>query len=147
VSEVRSVRAELNVPAGAKVPLLIKGASQTNLTRLENHMDLIVRQARLEVAKQAGEIPEGAVQTLLDEATLILPLADIMDLDKERARLAKEIAKVDGDIGKIDAKLANEKFLSRAPAHVIEEQKTRKSAAQTARTQLVDALTRLQGAG
>ena len=146
VSAVRSVRAELNVPAGAKVPLLIKGASKSDLERLENHMDLIVRQARLEIAKETDSIPEGAVQTLLDEATLILPLADIMDLDMERARLTKEIAKVDGDIGKIDAKLANEKFLSRAPAHVIEEQKTRKSDAQTTRTRLVDALSRLQGA-
>ncbi len=145
VSEVRSVRAELNVPAGAKVTLLLKGASQANLARLEDHMDLIVRQARLDIIRQTETIPEGSVQTLLDEATLILPLADIMDLDKECARLTKEIAKVDGDIGKIDAKLANEKFLSRAPAPVIEEQKTRKSDAQTTRKRLADALSRLQG--
>ncbi len=147
VSEVRSVRAELNVPAGAKVTLLVKDISADNLMRLEDHMDLIVRQARLECAKQTNSIPDGAVQAMLDEAALILPLADIMDLEKECARLSKEIAKVDGDIGKIDAKLANEKFLSRAPDHVIEEQKTRKSDALAARTRLADALSRLQGVG
>ena len=146
VSEVRSVRAEMNVPAGAKIPLLIRDASEPTLERLERHMDLIERLARLSSVKSITDIPSGSVQTLLDEATLVLPLADVIDLDKEKARLEKEIAKMTGAIGKIDAKLTDGRFMAKAPKNVIEEQRTRKADTQAARSKLTDALERLKGA-
>ena len=145
VSEVRSVRAEMNVPAGSRIPLLIKDASAETSARLERHYDLILTLARLDGVRATDTIPDGAVQALLDEATLILPLADVIDLDQERARLEKEIAKASGDIDKIDKKLANKSFVEKAPSHVIEEQHERRATAVEVRTRLEDALKRLSG--
>ena len=146
VSEVRSVRAEMNVPAGAKIPLLIRDPSEQTLERLERHKVVIERLARLDSVRSITDIPSGSVQTLLDEATLVLPLAGVIDLHKEKARLEKAIAKMTGEIGKIDAKLSNHKFMAKAPENVIQEQHARKTDAQAARSKLTNALERLKGA-
>ena len=146
ISEVRSVRSEMNVPASAKIPLLLKGASDTTLQRLDANMELITRLARLASAQATEDVPDGAVQCVLDEATLLLPLADFIDLAQERARLEKEIAKIQKEIGKIDGKLGNEKFLAKAPEHVVEEQRTRKADYEAMQGKLNDALARITGA-
>jgi len=146
ISDVRSVRAEMNVPAGAKIPLLIKGASQESLERLARHKDLILRLARLASADTSETVPAGSLQLVLDEATVLLPIADFVDLKAESARLAKEIGKLEGEIEKLSAKLANEKFVSSAPEHVVEEQRERKAEAEAARTKFKDALKMLEGA-
>mgnify|MGYP001319988150 CR=1 FL=1 len=146
ISDVRSVRSEMNVPAGAKIPLLIKDALPENLERLARHHELILRLARLESAKPTQVTPDGAVQLVHGEATIFLPLAGVIDFTAETARLKKEVGKLDSDIAKIDAKLANEKFVSRAPQEVIDEQRERKADAQAARTRMMDALDRLKGA-
>ncbi len=146
ISDVRSVRAEMNVPAGAKIPLLIKGASLESLQRLERHKDLVLRLARLSSAETTEAVPAGALQLVLDEATVLLPIADVVDLKVESARLRKEIGKLDGEIGKIDAKLGNPKFISSAPEHVVEEQRDRKADAEAAKAKFAEALKRLEGA-
>lgn len=146
ISEVRSVRAEMNVPAGAKVALLIKDASAESLARLERHRSLIDRLARLSSVDIATDIPQGAIQLVLDEATLILPLASLIDVDAETARLRKELGKLEDDVKKIDAKLGNAKFLAGAPEQVVEEQRERKADAEAAMAKFTDALKRLEGA-
>jgi valyl-tRNA synthetase len=146
ISEVRSVRAEMNVPAGAKIELLIKDASAESLARLGRHRSLIDRLARLSSVETATDIPHGAIQLVLDEATLILPLASLIDVDAETARLRKELGKLEDEVKKIDAKLGNAKFLAGAPEHVVEEQRERKSDAQAAMAKFSDALKRLEGA-
>ncbi|MFN4355385.1 valine--tRNA ligase [Parvibaculum sp.] len=146
ISDIRSVRAEMNVPAGAKIALLIKDASAESLARLERHRSLIDRLARLSSVDVASEIPHGSVQLVLDEATLILPLADVIDLKAETARLRKELGKLEDEVKKIDAKLGNAKFIAGAPEHVVEEQRERKAEAQAAMAKFTDALKRLDGA-
>ncbi len=146
VSEVRSVRSQMNVPAGAKIPLVLRGASAETIDRIARNKDMIERLARLDSIKASDETPAGAIQSVVDEATLFLPLADVIDIDAERARLAKEIGKIDGEIKKIDGKLGNEKFLSKAPEAVIEEQRERRTDAEQTRAKLADALGRLEGA-
>ena len=75
ISEVRAVRAEMNVPAAAKVPLLLRDANAANQARLDRHRDLVTRLARLSKLEtlEGGEVPKGAVQIVLDEATAVLP--------------------------------------------------------------------------
>ncbi len=82
ISEVRSVRSEMNVPAGAKVPLVISGASDETRARVARHEETLLRLARLEKI-EFGASPHGAVQIVLDEAVLALPLAGIIDIDAE----------------------------------------------------------------
>jgi valyl-tRNA synthetase len=85
------------VPPGARLPLLLGGASPESRARLERHRDLVLRLARLASAVPLeGEAPKGAVQAVLDESTLVLPIGDVVDLAKEKARLAKEVQKLDG---------------------------------------------------
>jgi valyl-tRNA synthetase len=147
VSEIRSVRAEMNVPPGALVPLEVGGAGKATEARLAAYRDLVERLARLSsVSTVARAAPKGAVQILVDEATLILPLADVIDLEKEQGRLQKEIARLEGEIDKIEKKLANADFVARAPAEVVEEQRERQQEATAARSKLADALERLAGA-
>ena len=144
ISAVRAVRSEMNVPAAAKIALLLKDAAPASLARLAAHRDLILRLARLERAEAlSGEAPKGAVQSVLDEATILLPLGDIMDLAQERARLAKEIARLDGEIEKIGKKLGNEQFLAKAKPEVIEEQRERHAEAKQAYDKVFAALGRL----
>ncbi len=111
ISEVRSVRAEMNVPAGAKVPLIIAGAGEVTKARVARHQETLLRLARLDRIDY-GRPQAGAVQIVLDEATLALPLAGIIDIDAEQKRLKREIDKVGSEIRQLDAKLANEKFVS-----------------------------------
>ena len=143
ISEVRAVRGELNVPGGAEVPLVMCDASAASQARLEAHREPIVRLARLKGITLDGAVPAGAVQTVLDEATLVLPLADVIDVAAERQRLAREVKKLAGEIAKMDAKLANEKFVARAPAEVVAEQRGRRTDADAARARLDAALSRL----
>ena len=127
--------------------MLLRGASDENQKRCDTHSEIIKRLARLETMEQhSGDAPKGSIQDILDEATIILPLADVIDIDQERARLQKEIEKVSADIEKIEKKLSNENFLQKAPEEVVEEQKNRKAEAETMREKLNQALNQLDAA-
>ena len=146
ISSVRSMRSEMNVPPAAQIELKLKDPNAVSLKRLDTHRDLILRMARLSsVEPLQGDVPKSSVQAVLDETTLVLPLEGIVDLDKEKARLSKEIDKLAGEIKKIDAKLSNEQFVAKAPEEVIEEQRDRREAADQARDKLQKALEMLAG--
>ena len=146
VSGIRTVRAEMNVPPGASIPAILRGASAATTARLSANRNQILRLARLSDVSLETEIPKGSAQIVVDEATLALPLADVIDLDKERQRLQREIAKLASDIDKIDRKLADDKFVSRAPEEVVEEHRERRAEAADARSRLETALARLAAA-
>jgi len=144
IGEVRAVRAEMHVPPAAKVQLLIKDAGPATLARLEASREIVDRLARLNGIQIAdGEVPKGAAQIVIDEATVFLPLAGVIDLAQEKARLAREIQKLEADIGKLDKKLANEQFLAKAPEEVVEEQRERRADLAEKRERLGAALARL----
>lgn len=146
VSEIRSVRADMNVPAGAKIKLMVKDASAETQKRLSAYEPIIFAMARLDAIDLAGDAPKGSIQTVLDEATLILPIADIIDLDQERERLRKQIGKLEQDIKKIMQKLENKKFIDNAPEEVIAEQKARREEAESVKSKLSEALRQLDEA-
>ena len=81
-----------------------------------------------------------------NDATLILPLADVIDIAQERERLKREIAKLAGEIEKIERKLSNEQFTAKAPPEVVEEQRERKAEAEQAHAKLAEALKRVAAA-
>jgi len=147
VTEVRSVRAQMNVPAGAQIPLYLQGASAETLERLQRNRANLLSLARVELAEALeDELPHGAIQTVVDEATLVLPLAEVIDIAQESARLAKELEKLDGHIAQMDKRLGNESFVAKAPEHVVAEQRERRAEAEQTRDKLRAALDRLQAA-
>jgi len=91
----------------------------------------------------ARAVPKGALQVVVDEATFAMPVADIVDLEQERKRLDKELAKAADEIRRFDQKLANPNFLDRAPAEVVEEQRNRRAEAEAMRARLEAALARI----
>ena len=115
VARIRAVRGEMNVPPGAKIPLILKGASAETRGRVAEHRVLIDRLARLSDIGFGDAVPAGSIQDVVGEATIVLPLADVIDLEQERARLQKEIDRADGEIAKIDKKLSNRGFIAKAP--------------------------------
>ncbi|MEX1108961.1 MAG: class I tRNA ligase family protein, partial [Dongiaceae bacterium] len=144
VTAIRTLRSEMNVPPAAKLDARLRGAAAGTRERLATHRDIILRLARLgSIEADDGADSKGAVQIVLDEATIVLPMAGIVDLAQERARLTREIEKIDAEIGKIEKKLGNRAFVDKAPAEVVDEQRERLADGQAVRTRLGAALERL----
>ncbi|MEO1305221.1 MAG: class I tRNA ligase family protein [Pseudomonadota bacterium] len=125
ISQIRSVRADLNVPAGAKVPVSLIGVSDETARCVEAHRDVIMRLARLEKFELAEAAPDGSVKTIVDEATVVLEIADFIDAGEEDARLEKQLAKLSGEITGLEKRLGNEAFVAKAPPEVVAEQRAR----------------------
>ena len=143
ISEVRSVRAEMNVPAGAKIPAVLVGASEASRGRAARWNNEILRLARLEAIQFADAVPANAAQIVLGEATLALPLTGLIDFAAERVRLEKEVAKLDADIAQINGRLSNPGFVAKAPEEVLEENRERKAAHEARKLKIAEALSRL----
>ncbi|MFN3701500.1 MAG: valine--tRNA ligase [Alphaproteobacteria bacterium] len=146
ISEIRSVRADMNVPAAAKIRLLVKDACALTDTGLREYEELIKRMARIETIALTESVPKGSIQTLVGKTLFILPIADIIDLDAERLRLRKQITKLEDDISKIRQKLDNPEFVQNAPDEVVEEHKARLIDAETALSKFAQALEQLEAA-
>ncbi|MEJ2123225.1 MAG: valine--tRNA ligase, partial [Alphaproteobacteria bacterium] len=146
VTEVRSVRSEMNVPPSAQVPLVICGADKDVAAWADRHRETVAKMARLSSIEMKKTPPKGAVQIITHDGVLALPLADIIDVAAEGERLKREIAKVNGEIEKLDAKLADESFTAKAPEHVVEENRERRNSAATTAKKLAQALKRLEAA-
>ncbi|MFO1074940.1 MAG: valine--tRNA ligase [Geminicoccaceae bacterium] len=144
IGAIRAARTELNVPPGARLTLHQHGAGATTLARLERHREAILRLARLETIVLAdGPVPAQSLVVVVDEASFALPVGEVIDLAAERARLIKEIGKLDAETGKIAQKLGNADFVARAPAEVVEQQRERLEEATATRAHLAQALERI----
>ena len=103
-----------------------------------------MRLARVEGFEPVLSMPAGGVPAIVDGATVILCLGDVLDLPREKARLGKEIGKLDAELTKIAAKLANPDFLAKAKAEIVEEQREREADARRDRDRLKAAYDRLE---
>lgn len=147
VSGIRSVRAEMNVPPSAKAPLVLVGANAGTRERAARHDPAIRRLARVSEVAFADGAPKGAAQIVTGEATACLPLGELIDLKAEEARLSKALAKVTDESGKIEKKLANEKFVANAPEEIVAAEREKLSELREAAAQLEVALARVRDAG
>jgi valyl-tRNA synthetase len=146
VTGIRSVRAEMNVPAAARTDLVIVGASEQTQSRLDRNKTAIGVLARVDNITPEAAAPSGSAQILVGEAVAALPLAGVIDFDAERVRLEKEIARVDDEISRLDKKLGNEKFIAKAPEAVVQGERDKRGDYAGDREKLEAALKRLQDA-
>jgi len=146
VTAIRSVRAEMNIPPATLTSLVLSGASAETKERAPRWNDVIRRMARLSDISFADRAPEGSVQLLVRGEGASLPLKGVIDLSAEKVRLEKELAKAEADIKRVDAKLANEKFVANAPEEVVEEEKEKREAAMARKAKILEALERLKSA-
>jgi valyl-tRNA synthetase len=146
VTAIRSARVEMNIPPATSLPLVLAGASSEIASRARHWAEFIQRLARVGEISFADVPPKGAVQLVVRGDIAALPLQGVIDLAAERARLAKEMAKCDADIARVEAKLGNPNFVARAPEEVVEEEKEKREEAQQRKAKIAEALQRLEGA-
>ena len=145
VSEVRSVRAEMNVPPSARGPLAVVGAGEQTAKWLVRHDPAIKQLARADDIVIESEPPRGAAQIVVREATVCLPLGGLIDIEAERARLEKALGKAGQDIDRIERKLANDKFVANARPHIVQAERDKLAEARRALEKLQAALARIVG--
>jgi valyl-tRNA synthetase len=144
IGAIRAARTELNVPPAARLRLLQHGASPTTLARLERHREALLRLARLaEIDPGDQPPPERSIVVVVDETTFSLPVGEVVDLERERQRLGRELAKAEGEAARLEQRLADAGFLARAPAEVVEEQRERLAELVRIRERLGAALARI----
>jgi valyl-tRNA synthetase len=143
IEGVRSIRAEMNVPGGAQIAAVLTGAQAIVTQRLARNGALIQRLARLSEITIADHAPKGSVTVAMEDCAINLILAGVIDVAAEQARLSKAMAKLAKEIGGLKGKLSNEKFLAKAPAEIIAEQRERLVGAEAEHEKLVGALARL----
>ncbi|MCF3642431.1 valine--tRNA ligase [Rhizobium sp. TRM95111] len=146
VSGIRSVRSEMNVPPAATAPLAVIGANAVTRARLERHDAAIRRLARVETITLADAAPKGAAQIVVGEATACLPLGTLIDLAAESARLEKAVSKAEGELARVQSKLANEKFVANAKPEVVEAEREREAELEQQLASLRIALARVRDA-
>jgi valyl-tRNA synthetase len=147
VGEIRGLRAEMNVPPAAKPPLAFVAPDAVTAERIARHRDLILTLGRVSEVGSADAAPTGAVTFVSGGSTVALSLAGIIDLTAERARLEKEIAVFESDIGHVNKKLGNPNFVSRAAPEVVDEQRAKLAEAEAGKAKLQAALARLSEIG
>jgi valyl-tRNA synthetase len=144
VTAIRSLRAEMNMTAA--IPLVLAGASKETQGRAERWAEFIRKLARVSEISSAASAPQGSAQLVVRGEVAALPLIGVIDIAAERARLAKELAKADADIARVDAKLGNEKFVANAPQEIIEGEREKREEAVGRKGKIAEALDRLKGA-
>ncbi|HYD27010.1 valine--tRNA ligase [Brevundimonas sp.] len=147
VTGIRGLRAEMNVPPSAKPPLAFIAPDASTADRIARHRDLLLTLGRVSEIGVAATAPTGAVTFVSGGATAALSLAGIIDLAAERARLEKEIAAFDSDIGHVNKKLGNPNFVARAAPEVVDEQREKLAEAEAGKAKLQAALARLDAVG
>ncbi len=144
ISALRTVRAEMNVPPSVLAPVLLQGASAATLARVAAWPEALGRMGRASgVSALEGPMPEGSAQVVVDEATVVLPLAGIIDLAAERARLTKDQARAEAEAEKVRRKLENADFVARAKPEVVEENRERLLAHEAEAARLTAAMARI----
>ncbi|MDR3430801.1 MAG: valine--tRNA ligase [Rouxiella aceris] len=124
---IRNIRAEMNIAPGKPLELLLRGASVEAQRRVEQNLSFIQSMARLEsiTLLPAGDKGPMSVTKLVEGAELLIPMAGLIDKDAELERLAKEVAKLDVEMERIEGKLSNEGFVARAPEAVVAKERER----------------------
>lgn len=147
IEEIRSVRVQMHVPAGLKIPMLQLELNPAGQTAWDRNSALIMRLARVDSLTPTKEMPKGAVTIAAEGGLFALPLADIIDVKEEKERLNKTIGKLEKDLGGLRGRLNNPKFIASAPPQVVTESRALLVAKEEEMGKLRDALTRLADLG
>jgi len=140
---VRRIRAEYDIEPGKRLPLYTRDGSTAEQTWLAAHGRIIEQLARTQPLAAAPTEPGDCATALAGEMTVLVPLSDLIDRDAERARLGREVERLEGEIGRAEKKLANPSFVERAPAAVVDKERAKLADASAALGRLREELARL----
>jgi valyl-tRNA synthetase len=124
---VRQIRGEMDISPGKALPVLLQGANEADRRRAKDHLALLQRVGRIEsiAILETGDDAPPAATALLDSLKLLVPLRGLIDVDAERARLDKQVQKLEAEHRKSSGKLGNQKFVNNAPAEVVSQERDR----------------------
>ena len=143
IKAVRARRAEMNVPPSRKSHLIIVTGKAKAFTEGEKFICKLAYASGIQVTDQLPESTDGMVSVITDNARMFMPMAELVDLEKERARMEKELANAKKQLDGQNAKLANENFVSRAPEHVVNLEREKKAKLEALIENLEDSLKKL----
>ena len=127
IKAVRARRSEMNVPPSRKSHLIIVTDKAKAFTDGEKFICKLAYASGVEVRAELPESADGMVSVITDNARMFMPMAELVDLEKERARMEKELANAKKQLDGQNAKLANENFVSRAPEKVVNAEREKKA--------------------
>ncbi len=142
---IRQIRGEMDISPGKALPVMLQNASATDRERAERHFALLAWVGRVEavtVLEDGDEAPPSAT-ALLGDLRLLVPMQGLIDVEAERARLGKQRDKLHADLARSQGKLRNERFVSNAPAAVVEQEKQRVAEFERQLGQLAEQLEKL----
>ncbi|WP_209598158.1 valine--tRNA ligase [Ruegeria sp. HKCCSP351] len=143
IENTRSARAQMRVPAGLYVPMLVTEIDANGQAAWDRNEALIKRLARIDSLTRADTLPKGTISIAAPGASFGLPLADIIDIGAEKERLEKAKGKLAKELGGLRGRLNNPKFVASAPDEVVEEAKANLAAREEEEAKLNEALARL----
>jgi valyl-tRNA synthetase len=125
ITGIRNIRGEMNIPPSLSLTVMVQSQNESTRNIVRQHQDLIINLAKLDsiTVQEPGERPPTAATAIVDGASIFVSLEGIIDFAKEKARLAKEITKLTGELTAISKKLGNENFLDKAPEEIVEKVK------------------------
>ncbi|MWV46732.1 valine--tRNA ligase [Paenibacillus sp. HJL G12] len=147
IRAVRNIRAEVNVPMSKKIELMLK-AGDDQILQLVKRNEIYVSRFCNTSSFEAGlglEIPDKAMTAVVTGAELYLPLAGLIDIDQEIARLEKELKNLNSEVERVEKKLGNQGFVSKAPEKVIEEEKAKMADYSEKRSKVIARIEELKG--
>ncbi|WP_197917281.1 valine--tRNA ligase [Thiosulfatihalobacter marinus] len=143
IDNVRSARAQMHVPAGLKIPMLVSELDASGKAAWARNEALIMKLARIDSLTEAPEFPKGSITVAVEGGSFGLPLADIIDIGAEKARLEKTLGKLAKELGGLRGRLDNPNFVASAPEDVVEEARENLAAREEEETRLRAALAKL----
>jgi valyl-tRNA synthetase len=147
IRAVRNVRAEVGVSPGKKIELLVKPAGEAELDVFRRNEAVLQRFGNTSqlVIDPGLTPPEKAMTAIVTGAELYLPLAGLIDIEQEIARLEKELAHLNAEVARVEKKLANESFVAKAPPHIVEEERAKERDYREKRDKVLARLAELRG--
>lgn len=147
IRQVRNIRAEVNVPLSKKIEIMIRpsnGAILNYLVAGQSYIERFCNPEKLEIGLSI-QSPEKAISSVVSGAEIYLPLAGLIDIEKELARLEKELANLQSEVDRVQKKLNNANFVSRAPEHVVNEERAKEKDYMEKRDKVLARIKELKG--
>jgi valyl-tRNA synthetase len=146
IDEIRSARAQMHVPAGLKLPLVMTAMDDRGRKAFADNQPMIERLARLDGMTE-GAAPKGAITVAVEGGSFALPLEGVIDIAEEKARLSKTLEKLEKDLNGLRGRLSNPKFIESAPEEIVEETREKLQLGEDEAAKLKAALRRLSDIG
>ena len=145
IVSIRNIRGEMNIPPGKRLPVLMHKGDASDRRRLDDNRQFLMSLARLDSLDwfEGNEPPLSATQ-LVGQCEVLVPMADLIDKDEEMARLNREIDKLAKEMQRLEGKLGNASFVSKAPADVVEKEKAKLADAQANTQRLQEQLEKIR---